>query len=104
MPEAARGDSTDTVASLTGVGKNCASPVTTATDECSGDCFANDIGVVREGDEVAQHNALGCGPDDSVLTVFSPDVFINDKGAGRKGDFYTPDNEITSGSSDVIIN
>lgn len=104
MPEAARGDQVDTVQSKTGVGKDCKSPVVTATDECSEDCFANDIGIVRQGDEVAQHNASGCGPDDSVLTVFSSDVFINGKGAGRKGDFYTPDNEITSGSSDVFIN
>lgn len=104
MPGAARGDQVDTVQSLTGVGSNCNSPVVTATDECSEDCFAEGVGIVRQGDEVAQHNASGCGPDDSKLTEFSPDVFINGKGAGRNGDFYTSDNEITSGSTKVKIN
>jgi uncharacterized Zn-binding protein involved in type VI secretion len=103
MPEAARGDGVDSVASLTGSGINCAFPLTTATDECSGDVFVNGTGIVREGDQVAAHPAAGCGPDNSVLTTFSATVFINGKGAGRKGDQYTGDNTITSGSATVFI-
>lgn len=103
MPEAARGNGTDTVASLTGAGINCAFPLTTATDQCSGDVFVNGIGAVREGDRVANHPTVGCGPDTSVLTTFSGTVKINGKGAGRKGDQYTGDNTITSGSATVLI-
>jgi uncharacterized Zn-binding protein involved in type VI secretion len=103
MPEAARGDGVDSVASLTGAGPLCAFPLTTATDECSGDVFANGTGIVRQGDQVAAHPAAGCGPDNSVLTTFSATVFINGKGAGRKGDQYTSDNTITSGSATVFI-
>jgi uncharacterized Zn-binding protein involved in type VI secretion len=103
MPEAARGDGVDTVASKTGSGRRCASPSTTATDQCSGDVFANGTGIVREGDRVQLHSASGCGSDTSVLTTFSGTVYINGKRAGRKGDQYTSDNTITSGSPDVFI-
>lgn len=103
MPAAARGDGVDTVDSLTGSGPNCASPTTTATDECSDNVFVNGTGAVREGDKVALHNKPGCVPDESVLTTFSSTVFINGKGAGRQGDQYTPDNTISSGSPNVFI-
>lgn len=103
MPEAARGDGVDTVASLTGSGTNCAFPLTTATDVCSSTVFANGTGIARQGDKVASHPAAGCGPDNSVLTTFSSSVFIEGKGAGRKGDQYTGDNTITSGSANVFI-
>lgn len=103
MPPAARGNGTDSVFSKTGSGKDCPAPLTTETDECSADVFANSDGVVREGDQVAGHPAAGCGPDESVLTSFSSTVFINNKGAGRIGDEYTGDNTITSGSSNVFI-
>jgi uncharacterized Zn-binding protein involved in type VI secretion len=103
MPAAARGQSTDTVSSQTGTGGSCNSPMTTATDECSGDVFVNSIGAVRRNDKVANHPASGCGPDQSTLTTSSGTVFINGRGAGRKGDEYTSDNTITSGSGDVFI-
>ena len=103
MPSAARGNGVDVVESLTGSGLNCAFPITTATDECSPTVFVNNTGVVREGDRVANHPTVGCGPDTSLLTTFSSKVFINGKGAGRRGDQYTSDNTITTGSPDTFI-
>jgi uncharacterized Zn-binding protein involved in type VI secretion len=102
MPSVARGNGTDSVFSKTGSGKDCASPLTTATDVCSGDVFSNNIGVVREDDQVAPHPAAGCGPDESVLTLGAPAVFANFQEVGRIGDEYTSDNIITSGSSNVF--
>lgn len=102
MPSVSRGDGVDSVFSKTGSGTNCPSPLTTATDECSPDVFANDIGVVREDDQVAPHPAAGCGPDESVLTLGAPAVFANFQEVGRIGDEYTSDNIITSGSSNVF--
>jgi uncharacterized Zn-binding protein involved in type VI secretion len=103
MAAAARGDMVDSVYSLTGSGRNCANPITTATNECSSNVFINAIGAVRIGDMVASHAAAGCGPDTSVLSTSSTTVFINGKGAGRLGDQYTSDNTITSGSPNVFI-
>lgn len=102
MPEAARGDGTETVASPDGSGPGCVNPLTTATDECSAKVFAEGIGIVREGDQVAVHPKAGCSDDTSVLTTFSSKVTIEGRGAGRKGDMYG-DNTITSGSSKVNI-
>jgi uncharacterized Zn-binding protein involved in type VI secretion len=102
MPPVARGNGIDSVFSKTGSGRDCASPLTTATDACSGDVFVNRDGVVREGDAVEAHPAAGCGNDGSVLTSFSGTVFANGKAVGRIGDEYTGDNTITSGSSDVF--
>lgn len=103
MAEAARGDGVDVVQSQTGSGLNCAFPLITATDECSPDVFVNGIGLVREGDRVAPHPFVGCGPDESVLTTFSSTVYANGKRAGRKGDQYTPDNTIITGSTNTFI-
>lgn len=103
MPPAARGNGSDSVFSKTGTGKNCGSPVSTATNECSGDTFVENIGVVRIGDKVAPHPAGGCGPDESGLTKSSTTVFVNGRGAGRIGDEYTSDNIVTSGSTTVFI-
>lgn len=103
MPAAARGNGADSVFSKTGVKRNCASPTTTSTDECSGNVFINGIGAVRIGDKVMLHNKGGCVPDESTLTSSSGTVFINGKGAGRIGDQYTSDNTITSGSENVLI-
>jgi uncharacterized Zn-binding protein involved in type VI secretion len=102
MPPVARGNGADSVFSKTGSGPNCASPLTTATDVCSGDVLVNNIGVVRQGDAVAAHPAAGCGNDGSVLTSFSGTVFANSKAVGRIGDEYTGDNTITSGSTTVF--
>lgn len=103
MPAAARGDGVDTVQSQTGTGKNCGSPMVTATNGKSPNVFVNGTGIVRQGDMVAEHPAAGCSPDQTTLTTFSSTVFINGKGAGRVGDQYTPDNTITSGSGNVFI-
>lgn len=104
MPAAARGDRRDTVASKTGTGMNCASPMTTATNECSPNVFTNGIGSVRKGDKVAPHPRVGCSTDTSGLTTHSPNVFVNGRGFGRLGDQYTSDNTITSGSQNVFVN
>lgn len=103
MPPAARGNGTDSVFSKTGAGRNCVSPLTTATAACSGDVLVNGIGIVRQGDAIAAHPAAGCGNDGSVLTSFSGTVFANTKAVGRIGDQYTGDNTITSGSSNIFI-
>lgn len=102
MPPVARGNGTDSVFSKTGSGRRCQSPRDTNTDVCSGDVFANNIGVVRNGDKVAAHAASGCGPDNSTLSSYSGSVFANNKEIGRIGDQYTSDNTITSGSSNVF--
>jgi uncharacterized Zn-binding protein involved in type VI secretion len=102
MPSVARGQGTDTVFSKTGSGFRCRSSVTTATDKCSPDVFANSICVVREADQVAPHEMAGCDPDESVLTLGAPAVFANFQELARIGDEYTPDNTITSGSSNVF--
>ena len=103
MPNAARGNGVDSVSSPDGAGYLCASPMTTATNECSGNVFVNSIGSVRIGDKVAAHPKAGCGPDLSGLSTSSPNVFVNGKGMGRLGDVYG-DNTITSGSPNVIVN
>lgn len=103
MAAAARGNGVDTVYSLTGSGKNCAFPVTTATSGCSSNVFINGTGAVRIGDVVAPHTKGGCSIDTSTLTTSSSTVFINGQGAGRMGDQYTSDNTITSGSPNVFI-
>jgi uncharacterized Zn-binding protein involved in type VI secretion len=103
VPAAARGDGTDTVASLTGAGQHCLFPTGAATGACSSTVFVNGMGAVRQGDAVAPHRAAGCGLDGSTLTTFSGTVRIEALGAGRLGDQYTSDNTITSGSASVFI-
>jgi uncharacterized Zn-binding protein involved in type VI secretion len=100
---AARGDGVDSVLSNTGTGPLCLLPLGVATNQCSGDVFANGTGIVRQGDIVQIHPSAGCGVDASPLTTFSGTVFINGRGAGRLGDQYTGDNTITSGSPNVFI-
>ena len=98
----ARGNGVDDVYSKTGTRKDCKRPVMTVTAECSSDVFVNGIGVVRVGDQVGPHNAVGCSPDVSTLTNGSSSVFVNGKALGRIGAQYTPDNTITTGSKDVF--
>lgn len=102
MPAVARGSGTDTVLSKTGVGKNCARPTDTVTNECSPDVFCNSIGVVRYGDLVGIHNKAGCTPDTSTLSSGSSTIFVNGQKLGRIGDMYTADNIITSGSENTF--
>jgi len=112
MPEAARGNGTDSVNTVHPAvgdadpddGIACdAAPTTTATDVCSGDVFAEGIGIVRESDAVESHTFPGCASHAPGLSSFSSTVKINGKGAGRKGDTYGCGALITSGASTVII-
>ncbi len=106
MPAVARGNGTDSVSSATGSGRGCRSPLTTATNACSGNVFVNSIGVVREGDAVTPHAKSGCSPESPGLSTFSANVFINNKHCGRLGDNYAGDgsNIISSGSPSVFAN
>lgn len=106
MPAAARGDGVDSVASATGSGFLCASPLTTATDVCSTNVFVNNIGSVRQSDTVTPHTMTGCGVEAPGLSTYSPNVFVNGLGMGRLGDNYAGDgsNIITSGSANVFTN
>jgi len=106
MPAAARSQGVDAVLSLTGAGSpliGCSLPLETVTNEGSSNVLVNDIGVVREGDLVDPHPALGCGPDTSGLTTASSKVFANNRGVGVIGGQYTGDNIITSGSGNVFV-
>jgi uncharacterized Zn-binding protein involved in type VI secretion len=113
MPEAARGDATETVNTVhvaTGDadptdGSFCdVAPITTSTDVCSGKVFAQGIGVVRKGDAVTAHPIGGtCSTHTPGLAAGSGKVFIETKGAGRKGDTYTCSAKITSGSGKVFL-
>ena len=112
MPEAARGNGSDSVNTVHPAvgdadpddGIACdASPTTTATDACSGNVFVNNIGAVRESDAVQSHTFPGCSTHAPGLSSFSSSVKINGKGAGRKGDTYGCGAKITSGSSNVKI-
>lgn len=102
MPPIARGNGVDIVFSKTGSGRKCPSPLTTATAACSDNVFANETGVVRQGDAVAAHPAAGCSNDASTLSSASASVFANGSPVGRIGDEYTSDNIITSGSDSVF--
>ena len=102
MAAAARGDGVDSVLSDDGAGLNCAFPLTTATNVCSNNVFANNTGIVRFGDAVTTHPTVGCGPEAPALSSSSGTVFVNGQGAGRLGDVYSA-NTITSGSSNVFI-
>ena len=113
MPEAARGDATETVNTVhvaTGDadptdGSFCdVAPITTSTDVCSGKVFAEGIGVVRKDDAVTAHPIGGtCSTHTPGLAIGSGKVFIETKGAGRKGDMYDCSAKITSGSSKVFF-
>ena len=103
MPEVARGNSADTVASPDGTGKNCRFPTTQSTSQCSGNVFADGIGVVRQGDDMIPHPEAGdCMLHEPALSSGSGTVFVNGRGIGRKGDAYGGDHTITSGSSNVF--
>lgn len=96
MPAVARqGDSTTT-------GHGCDS-VTTVTG-ASGNVFANNIGVERQGDPVSPHTIPAgpvCVPHSAVINVGSGTVFVNNKPIARVGD-STDGGAIISGSGDVI--
>lgn len=114
MPEAARGDATETVDTVHPASGDAntldsiqcdVDPIITSTNECSGDVFVNGIGVVRLGDKVTAHPfpSSGCQTHEPTLAVGSSTVFINGKAAGRKDDTYGCGAKITSGSGNVNI-
>lgn len=103
MRPAARGFGGDRVLSLTGLGRQCRSPMATVTGTGSATVFINGFGAVRFGDLVGPHPRVLCAPDVSPMTGGSTSVFINGMPAGRIGDRYTLDNIIISGSTNVFI-
>lgn len=103
MPPAARGNGTDKVYSLTGIGINCASPMETTTGFESCTIIINGQPAVKEEDRVGPHPRAGCSLDTSTLSTFSSTVFFENKRAGRLGDEYTSDNTIITGSPNVFI-
>ncbi len=97
MPEVARKDGTDTVAT------NHGCDATTVTKQGSSDVFVNGIGAVRADDLCEVHTipaGPACVPHQVPLTKYSSTVFVNGKGIGRLGDEYSG-HTITSGSGDV---
>jgi uncharacterized Zn-binding protein involved in type VI secretion len=103
MPAAARSSGIDKVFSKTGIGKDCAFPVTTVTGTPTCEVYIDGFKAVREDDQVGSHAFIGCSPDTSNLTSFSSTVFIGGKGMGRIGDNYGSDNIIISGSQTVFV-
>ena len=113
MPEAARGNATETVNTVhvasgdanTNDSSFCdVAPIITSTNVCSGKVKAEGIGVVRKDDAVTAHPIGGvCATHTPGLSSFSSKVKIEGKGAGRKGDTYGCGAEITSGSGKVNI-
>lgn len=78
----------------------------TVTDVGSGDVLVNNIGVVREGDNVESHthSPPACPNHAPGLVSFSSNVFANNKKLGRLGDSYGCGATISSGSSNVYAN
>jgi len=103
MPEAARGNKTDDVDVVHGVGVACAFPATYKTDKCSGNVIINGDGVVRKDDTMQLHPNVGCIPHAPGLDSFSSTVFANGKNCGRKGDTFSSGHDIASGSGNVFI-
>lgn len=112
MPEAARGDATETVDTVHPAigdldpddGIACdAEPTITSTDACSSKVFVEGIGVVRFGDAVTTHPFPSCATHAPALNSGSSKVTIEGKKAGRKNDTYECGAKITSGSGKVNI-
>tara|TARA_E500000178_G_scaffold334093_1_gene369664 strand:- start:1258 stop:1578 length:321 start_codon:yes stop_codon:yes gene_type:complete len=104
MPAAARGNKTDDVDVVHGVGIGCGDPFTYKTDKCSGNVIINGDGVVRKGDAMQLHPTPPlCIPHAPGLDSFSSTVFANGKNCGRKGDTFSSGHDIVSGSGNVFI-
>jgi uncharacterized Zn-binding protein involved in type VI secretion len=72
----------------------------------SGNVFANNKGVERQGDPVAPHTIPAgrvCVPHSAVINVGSGNVFVNNKPIARVGD-STDGGAITAGSPTVFAN
>ena len=104
MPGVARGSAVDSVAVPHGAGVNCASPMTSSTDELSGDVFVNGTGVVRKDDKMTSHPNVGCIAHAPGLSTHSLDVFANGLQIGDLGDQYGCGGVISSASTDVFAN
>jgi uncharacterized Zn-binding protein involved in type VI secretion len=105
MKNVARGvgvDSVHTVHPAIG-GDNCdASPIITATNQCSSDVFVNSIGAVRVGDLCRPHPHPGCAVYPTPLSTGSATVFVNGKPLGRLGDTHSCSARIITGSTNVF--
>lgn len=92
---------------------NWNTPTTQASNQGSGDVFAENIGVVREDDIMVSHpdgdpctvSPINHAP---ALSTYSPNVFANGKRIGRIDDKYNSDGHydhtITSGAGTVFAN
>lgn len=80
---------------------HCSGPV---RDICSGNVFANNIGISRQGDNNTVHvlPAVPCIPHAAPITVGSTTVFINNMGCGRVGDAITGCTSVAAGSPNVF--
>jgi uncharacterized Zn-binding protein involved in type VI secretion len=98
MPPVARnGDPTTT-------GHGC--DATTTVTGPSGDVFANNLGVERQGDPTVVHRLTGkdCSvTHTAAINVGSGNVFVNGKPIARVGD-STDGGAITAGSPNVFAN
>lgn len=98
MPAVARnGDPTTT-------GHGC--DATTTVTGPSGNVFANNIGIERQGDPTSPHtirSGKSCVPHGAVINVGSGNVFVNNKPIARVGD-STDGGSITGGSPNVFAN
>lgn len=113
MPEAARGDSDDSVNTIhvatgdadTEDSSFCdVDPIDTTTNECSAFVFAEGTGIVRTGNKVTAHPIGGtCSPHAPAFNSGTSNVLIEGKNAGRKGDTYACGAQITSGSAKVLF-
>lgn len=123
MPAVAKKDGASNVTATDGAqGPVCATKptrwtwsagTTQTSDVGSGDVFAENIGVVREGDTMISHpDGTPCttSPIDHApaLSTYSPNVFANNKPIGRVGDKYNSDGHfdhtISTGASTVFAN
>lgn len=70
----------------------------------SGNVFANDIGVSRQGDNNTGHLLPGvpCPSHSAPIAVGSTTVFVNDKGCGRIGDGISGCTSVAAGSENVF--
>ncbi len=76
----------------------------TTTDVGSEDVLVNNVGVVRQADQVKSHthSPPACPSHSPGLSSFSSTVFVNNKAIGRLGDAYDCGATISSGSSNVF--
>ena len=70
----------------------------------SGDVFANNIPVSRQGDNNTGHllPPAPCPAHSAPIAVGSPTVFVNNKGCGRVGDGISGCTSVAAGSPDVF--